>query len=75
MRATTILAIVAIVAALGAVTSLIPTQQVSAYAQGPPLTPPGPPESFPGGSGGSSSCGGSGGSSAHADGHPVFCRS
>lgn len=40
MRATTILAIVAIVAALGTVTSLIPIHQVSAQAQGPPLSPP-----------------------------------
>jgi invasion protein IalB len=39
MRATTILAIIAIVAALGAATSLIPIHQVSA-AQGPnPGTP------------------------------------
>jgi len=40
MRATTILAIVAIIAALGAVTSMIPVHQVSAQAQGPPISPP-----------------------------------
>ena len=42
MKATTILAIVAIVAALGAVTaaSMIPVHQVSAQAQGPPTSPP-----------------------------------
>ena len=36
MRVTTILAIVAIVAALGAITSLIPVQQVSAQSQADP---------------------------------------
>ena len=40
MRATTILAIVAIVTALGAVTSMIPVHQVSAQGQGPPTTFP-----------------------------------
>jgi hypothetical protein len=46
MRATAILAIVAIVAALGAVTSLIPIHQVSAD----------PPKKFPGGGESSSPC-------------------
>jgi hypothetical protein len=45
MRATTIIAIVAIVAALGAVTSLIPIHQVSAQDHG-----------FPGGGQSSSPC-------------------
>ena len=40
MRATTILAFVANVAALGAVTSLIPLYQVSAQVGGPPSSPP-----------------------------------
>ncbi len=47
MRATAILAIVAIVAALGAVISLIPIHQVSAQ---------GPPKKFPGGGESSSPC-------------------
>ncbi len=58
MRATAILAIVAIVAALGAVTSLVLTHQVSAK---------GPPHGFPGGGESSSPCGGPAGS------HPAFC--
>ena len=62
MRATTILAIVAIVAALGAVTSLIPVQHVS--AAGPPTS------HFPGGGQSESPCGGGGGHVAH----PPFCR-
>ena len=41
MRSTTILAIVAIVVALGAATSLIPIHQTSAQAQGPPPSFPG----------------------------------
>jgi hypothetical protein len=47
MRITTIIAIIAIVAGVGAVTSLIPIHQVSAQAQGPPFTPPGPPPYTP----------------------------
>ena len=55
MRATTILAIVAIVAALGAMTSLIPVQLVSAAGQ---------PPSFPGGGSSHSPCGTPGGGGA-----------
>ena len=65
MRATTILAIVAIVAALGAVTSLIPVQHVSAALRGPPQT-------FPGGGSSSSPCGNGGGHVGLND-HPPFC--
>jgi hypothetical protein len=61
MQATAILAIVAIVAALGAVASFTPIHQVS--AQGHPFSPPGPPppgslppEDFPGGGQSSNPC-------------------
>jgi hypothetical protein len=68
MRAITILAIVTIVAALGAVTSMVPVQQVSAQVVvgGGGTFPPGPPQ-FPQGM------------SSHACGHslpavsPAFC--
>jgi len=60
MRAITILAIVAIVAALGAVTSLVPTQHVSAAGiiRGPPSSPPNPH---------------AGAACFHAGEHPPFC--
>ena len=66
MRATTILAIVAIVAALGAVTSLIPVQHVTAA---------GPPAKFPGGGSSVSPCrGGFGGGNHENVVSPPFCQ-
>ena len=64
MRATTILAIVTIVAALVAVTSWIPVQHSSAAGQ---------PENFPGASGTfPGHCGGSGGGN-YQNHFPPFC--
>jgi len=48
MKITTVLTVIAIVAALGIATTLIPIHQVSAQGKGPGgFTPPGPPTTFP----------------------------
>jgi len=67
MRVTTILAIVAIIAALGSVTSSIPVQHVSAQAGGPSTSFPG---SIPSGGHATSPCG----FRSPADHHPAFCH-
>jgi len=72
MRVTILLAIVAIIAALGAVTSSIPIHQVSAQVGGPPASFPG---SIPSGGHAKSPCrGGFGGGNHENVVSPPFCQ-